>query len=88
MRHVALFVGSFIANCMTHLWYYEGTLNAEKTILTLDTQGPDFPSGKALAKFKDIITLDGDDRRSLASNRIADDGTIQQFMIAHYTRIS
>jgi hypothetical protein len=42
------FVGTFIASMMTHLWKYEGTLNAARTVLTLDTEGPDFSGGEGM----------------------------------------
>src|SRR5688572_16235421 len=32
------FVGTFVANMMTNLWVYEGTLEGD--VLTLDTEGP------------------------------------------------
>src|SRR5688572_27193306 len=33
------FVGTFIGSVMTHLWVYEGTLDATGKVLTLDTEG-------------------------------------------------
>jgi hypothetical protein len=49
------FVGSFVASMMTHLWPYNGTLNAEGTVLTLDAEGPSFAGDGATAKYQDII---------------------------------
>ncbi len=39
------FVGTFIGSMMTHLWIYNGTLDAAGKVLTLDTEGPDFSGG-------------------------------------------
>ena len=34
------FVGTFIGSMMTHMWIYNGTLDAAGKVLTLDTEGP------------------------------------------------
>ena len=39
------FVGTFIGSMMTHMWIYNGTLDASGKVLTLDTEGPDFSGG-------------------------------------------
>lgn len=81
------FVGTFVASMMTHLWVYRGSLDAGGRILTLDTEGPDFTSGK-MAKFRDIIEFVADDHRIMTSEALKDDGTWHHFMTAHYRRIS
>jgi hypothetical protein len=80
------FVGTFIASMMTHLWIYNGTLNANGKVLTLDTEGPDFSGGSNLVKYQDIIEFVSDDHRILKSQLVGPDGKWMQFMTAHYRR--
>ena len=54
------YVGTFIGSMMTHMWVYDGQLDATGKILTLDTEGPSFAAdGKMeegkMAKYKDVI---------------------------------
>jgi hypothetical protein len=80
------YVGTFIASVMTHLWVYNGSLDAAERVLTLDTEGPDF-SRREMAKYKDVIEFVDDDHRVLTSQALGDDGNWHQFMTAHYRRI-
>ncbi|CAH0249129.1 DUF1579 domain-containing protein [Roseomonas sp. CECT 9278] len=78
------FMGSFVASMMTHLWLYRGVLAGDT--LTLDTEGPNF-GGEGLARYQDIIALQGDDARTLTSRMQMPDGTWQQVMSARYRRL-
>jgi hypothetical protein len=80
------FVGSFIGSMMTHMWVYEGKLDAAGKALTLDTEGPHFGIAGKLTRYKDVIEFVSDDHRTLTSHMQADDGTWNQFMTAHYRR--
>ena len=77
------FVGTFIASMMTHLWPYNGSLNAAEKILTLDSEGP---SENAIAKYQDIIEFISDDHQVMTSQILMDDGNWNHFMTAHYRR--
>ena len=81
-----LYLGTFIGSMMTHMWVYEGTLDAAGKVLTLDTEGPHFGAEGKLAKYKDVIEFVSDDHRTLTSQMQGDDGTWTQFMTAHYRR--
>jgi hypothetical protein len=80
------FVGTFIASMMTHMWVYEGTLDAGGKVLTLDTEGPVFGAEGKMTKYKDIITVVDDNHRILTSRMLGDDGQWTEFMTAHYRR--
>src|SRR5687768_16701320 len=36
------YVGTFVGSMMTHQWVYEGSMDPEGKVLTLDTEGPHF----------------------------------------------
>lgn len=80
------FVGTFIASMMTHMWVYEGTLDAAGKVLTLDTEGPGMSGDGKMMKYKDIITFVDNDHRILTSRVQSDDGQWTEFMTAHYRR--
>jgi hypothetical protein len=80
------YVGTFIASMMTHMWVYNGSLDAAGKVLTLHTEGPDFSGGPALVKYVDVIQFVSDDHRTLTSSLLGEDGTRQTFMTAHYRR--
>ena len=79
------YVGTFIASMMTHLWLYNGSLDAASQVLTLDTEGPNFTQN-AMAKYQDIIKFVNPDHRVMTSQIMGDDGNWHQFMTAHYRR--
>ena len=79
------FVGTFVASMMDHLWVYNGTLDADGRVLTLDCEGPSF-TGEGLAAYQDIVEFVSDDHRILRSQLRGDDGRWIPFMTAHYRR--
>lgn len=81
------FVGSFIGSMMANMWVYEGSLDAGKSVLTLDTEGPCGPAS-GNSKFKDIIEFKSDDLRTLTSVMQGPDGEWRQVVIATYRRKS
>ncbi|WP_235035324.1 DUF1579 domain-containing protein [Roseomonas sp. 18066] len=81
------FLGTFAASMMTHLWAYRGQLDADRRVLTLDTEGPNFGPGGGTARFQDIIALEPDGTRSLTSRMEMPDGRWQQVMRGVYRRV-
>ena len=81
------FVGTWVGSMMTHLWVYDGSLDAAGRVLTLNAEGPDFAAGgNKTARYQDIIEFVGDDRRTLTSRTPGPDGNWVEFMKAHYRR--
>ena len=82
------FVGTWIGSMMTHLWVYDGALDAAQNALTLESEGPSMApdAGGKLMKYKDVIELKSDDHRVMTSHMLGDDGNWQQFMTANYRR--
>jgi hypothetical protein len=80
------YVGTFIASMMTHLWVYDGALDAAGRELALDTEGPNMVAEGEMAKYKDVIEIKSDDHRVLTSHMLGDDGKWHAFMTANYRR--
>jgi hypothetical protein len=80
------FVGSFIANVMTMMWLYEGSLDAAGKVLTLDAEGPNMMDPGKTAKYQDITEMVNPDLRQFRSQVLTPDGKWHQFMRATYKR--
>jgi hypothetical protein len=83
------YVGTWVGSMMTHMWLYDGELDASGRILTLNSEGPDMSPGAdsgKLAKYKDVIEFKTADHRILTCNRLGEDGKWRPFMTAHYRR--
>jgi len=80
------FVGTWIGSMMSHLWVYDGELDANKKVLSLHAEGPSMAGEGKMAKYKDVIEIKDDDHRTLSSHLLGDDGKWNQFMTAHYRR--
>ncbi|HEY4253651.1 MAG TPA: DUF1579 domain-containing protein [Roseomonas sp.] len=81
------FTGTWVGSMMTLLWVYDGFLDAERRVLTLEADGPSFTDGTKLAKYRDIIRIESPDHRVMTSHALGDDGSWTGFMTAHYRRI-
>jgi hypothetical protein len=80
------FVGTWIGSMMTHLWIYDGELDATGRVLTLDSEGPRMDGKKGMAHYQDVIEFKSEDHRTLTARVLGDDGKWQQMMMAHYRR--
>jgi hypothetical protein len=81
------FLGTWVGSMMTHLWIYDGFMDAAERVLTLEAEGPDMSSPEPkTAKYRDVITLESSDHRVLTSHMLGDDGQWHAFMTAHYRR--
>jgi len=80
------YVGTWIGSMMTHLWLYEGELDAAERVLTLNSEGPAMNDEGKMAKYKDAVEFKSDDHRVLTSYVLGDDGEWHKFMIANYQR--
>ncbi|HWR84178.1 MAG TPA: DUF1579 domain-containing protein [Candidatus Deferrimicrobium sp.] len=80
------FVGSWVGSMMTHLWVYEGTLDAAAKVLTLACEGPAFDGEETTTKYKDVHTLISDNERTLSGNCLGKDGKWSEMMTCTYRR--
>src|SRR5688572_18077303 len=84
------YVGTFIGSMMTGQWVYEGELDANEKVLTLNTMGPEMGEGgmpgEKLVKYQDRIEFKDDNHRVLTSSTQGKDGKWRQFIEMHYYR--
>lgn len=83
---IGRFVGSWIGTPMTHMYVYDGELDADERALRLFCEGPGFEDPAVLAPYCDVITIESETTRSLTSRLRTDDGAWQDFMRTEYTR--
>jgi hypothetical protein len=80
------FVGTWIGSMMTHLWVYDGELDAAERVLTLNSDGPSMTGDGSLAKYQDIVEFMSDDHRVLTARAQTTAGNWQPLMMVHYRR--
>jgi hypothetical protein len=80
------YLGTWIGSMMTHMWHYDGEMDASDRILTLSAEGPSMAGDGTMAKYQDIIEIKSKDHRTLSSRVLGPDGTWNHFMTAHYRR--
>jgi hypothetical protein len=80
------YVGTWIGSMMTYLWVYDGEMDAAGKVLTLNAKGPSMAGDGTTGQYRDVIEMRSGDHRVLTSHVLAEDGTWQQFMTAHYRR--
>ncbi len=80
------YLGTWIGAMMSHLWIYDGSLNAEGTVLALDSDGPSMAGDGTDARYRDSIEFKSDDHRILTSSVLDQSGNWNVFMTAHYHR--
>lgn len=80
------FVGNWVGSMMTLMWVYRGQLDADRKVLTLDTEGPSFAGDGKTVRYQDVITLVDAGTRTLHSQTLGEDGQWRRFMTATYRR--
>ena len=80
------FVGTFVSSMMTHLWVYDGELDAERRVLSLHAEGPSYTEDGQMAMYRDTIEFRGDDERVHTSGYQDAGGAFHQFMTVTYRR--
>ncbi len=84
--HKQRYVGTWVGSMMTYLWLYDGELDADENMLTLNSEGPAMTGDEKIAKYKDVIEFKSNDHRVMTSHVLGHDGQWHQFMIVNYRR--
>lgn len=80
------YVGTFVAPSMTHLWVYDGALDADGRALALESDGPSFSGDGTMVRYRDRIELEEDGGWTLRSSAPAPGGGWQEFMAMRHRR--
>lgn len=80
------YLGTWIGSMMTHMWIYDGEMDASGKILTLSAEGPSFTDPTKTTMYQDIIEIKDDNHRILRSQYQGENGEWTHFMTAHYKR--
>jgi hypothetical protein len=80
------FVGTWIGSMMTYLWVYDGELDSQNRVLTLNCEGPSMLPEGGTAKYRDVHEFVDGGHRVMTSHVQQADGTWAQFLTAHYRR--
>lgn len=80
------YVGSFVSSCMTYHWLYEGSLDANRRVLTLNAEGPSFNGDGSMAKYQDIIEVVDVNSYLFSSRYLDSSGKWVKFMFGKHTR--
>ncbi|WDZ76057.1 DUF1579 domain-containing protein [Ensifer adhaerens] len=80
------YVGTWVGSMLTHMWVYDGELDAQGKSLSLYCEGPDFENPGKTARYRDIITLIDQSRRLLTAQVQAAGGSWKDMMTAEYLR--
>jgi Protein of unknown function (DUF1579) len=81
------YVGTWVGSMMTHLWLYDGVLDAAGRVLTLNAEGPHMAAEGKVAQYKDVIEFKSADHRVLTSHMFGEDGKWHGLMWANYRRM-
>ena len=80
------FVGTWVGSMMTHLWVYDGELDATGRELTLSAEGPSMSNDGTTTLYQDIITIHDPERRTLTARVRDGDGSWKELMKMHFPR--
>jgi len=79
------FRGSWVGSMMAHMFVYDGALSEDGRTLTLENEGPSF-TGEGTARYRDVVTLEGDDQRLMHSEMLGADGAWTRFVTMRFRR--
>lgn len=83
------YVGTWVDSMTSHLWKYQGSLDASGKILTLQAEGPSMlepGNAEKMAKYRDVIEVKDKDHLVMKSSIETEPGTWVEFMTMDYRR--
>ncbi len=80
------YVGTWVDTMGSHLWTYEGTVDATGRILALETEGACPMNPGQYFKCREVTEFVSRDHRVFTSSRLGEDGSWATFMTVHSRR--
>lgn len=81
------FICTWIGSMMSSLWQYDDIrLDSAANSLTLCADGPGILDQSVTTRFKDVMTFDTPDLRTVSSYHQVQDGTWETFLVSRYRR--
>ncbi len=80
------YIGSWVDTMTSKLWTYEGTLNAEGSVLTLETEGSCPMEPDKHRQFREVLERVTPDHKRFSSSLQLDDGTWNTCVIVNARR--
>jgi hypothetical protein len=84
----AQYVGTWIDSMGSHLWKYEGEVDASGRILTLETQGPCPTAPGKVSNFRETLEIKDPNHRVFTSAMQDDEGNWNTMVTVNYHRKS
>lgn len=80
------YIGTWVDSTNSHMWHYDGSVDATGKILALDADGPDFNNPDKTAKYRDTFEIKSADHKILTSSAQGPDGKWTTFLTVDYKR--
>jgi hypothetical protein len=80
------YVGTFFCSEDSTLWKYEGSMDAEGKVLTLETAGPALTDRNKIVKYRETLELKDKDHKLFTSQMQGDDGKWVKVVTMDYRR--
>jgi hypothetical protein len=80
------YLGTWVDSMTSTLWVYDGTMNEEGTVLTLETEGPCPMNEGTIMQFREVIEIKSDTERTFTSYIQGEDDEWTKMMEIVYTR--
>ena len=80
------FVGTWVDTMQTTMWTYEGQLDEEGRVLTLEAEGPSFEDPTKTGKYRDLWEIIDEDHKRVTSTALTPEGTWQTYLTINYHR--
>ena len=75
------FVGSYVDTMQTTMWLFTGKLDEDRTVLTLESEGPSMSDPNETGKYRELHERVTDDHKRVTHQTLGEDGSWTTYMI-------
>jgi hypothetical protein len=80
------YIGTWVDSMQSYLWTYEGTVDADGKVLTLETEGPCPMRPGQTTNFREVLELKSKDHKVFTSSIQLEDGSWVTMLTINYRR--